>query len=385
MVKRTCRISKSSSFFLFGARGTGKTTLLNHTPFLANAYRIDLLLPDEEARYSLNPGLLFEVASPLQEGSWIVVDEVQKLPKLLDVIHKIIEEKRIKFALTGSSARKLKRGGANLLAGRAFVYHLFPLTTRELGTRFNLMEALAWGTLPRLFEFEDESDKSRFLHAYVHTYIKEEIQVEQLVRNLDPFRLFLQTAAQMNGEIINYANIARDTGVNIKSVQNYFQILSDTHVGFFLNPLSQSVRKVQRKNPKFYFFDTGVQRALQGRTKVPLMPGSSEFGNAFETWFINECIREIAYREHDYRLSYLRTKDDVEVDLVIERAGKAEMIIEIKSTDRVDDRHTRSLAHFSNDFPDAGLICVSRDPIARTQGRIKILPWEKGLSAIFAE
>jgi len=352
-------------------------------PFLEDAYRIDLLIPDEEARYSLNPSLLTEVCQKLAPSAWIIIDEVQKLPKLLDLVHKNIEERKINFALTGSSSRKLKRGGANLLAGRAFIHHLFPLTSSELGPHFDLLEALRWGTLPKLYEFNDEIDKSRFLNAYVHTYIKEEIQVEQLVRNLDPFRLFLQVAAQMNSEIINYTNISKDTGVDIKSVQNYFQILCETHLGFLLSPYEKSVRKVQKKSPKFYFFDTGVKRALEQKTKVPLAPGNSEFGNIFETWFINECLREISYRENDFSLSYLRTKDDVEVDLIIERPGKNSLLIEIKSTAQVDDRHIRSLIHFSKDFPDATLICASRDPIARTKGRVEIVPWDQALEIIF--
>jgi predicted AAA+ superfamily ATPase len=383
MFQRLCKPSKSNSFFLFGARGTGKTTLLTSLPFLDHAYKIDLLVPDEEMRYGMDAALLWAESARFKKGDWIVIDEVQKLPKLLDLVQKIIEEKKINFALTGSSARKLKRGGANLLAGRAFVYHLFPLLSREIGQKFNLDKALTWGTLPKILQFDDDRDRAKFLNAYVNIYIKEEIQVEQLVRNLDPFRLFLPVAAQMNGEIINYTNIARDTGVDTKTIQNYFQILEDTHLGFFLLPYTRSVRKVQKKSPKFYFLDTGVKRALERKATLPLAKSSSEYGNAFETWFINECMRESSYLGNDFRFSYLRTKDDVEIDLVIERPGRSEMLVEIKSTEKIDARHLRSLVHFRQDFPEAEFLCVSQDPKARTQDGIMILPWQEALKSIF--
>jgi predicted AAA+ superfamily ATPase len=247
MYQRSLKPSKTNSFFLFGARATGKTTLLQEQEFLANALQFDLLDPELEARFALNPRLLLEQASKLSPGSWIVIDEVQKVPKLLSLVHKIIEEKKVHFALTGSSARKLRRGGADMLAGRAFVFYLFPLTYGEsLQKGFELRHALSWGSLPKVVGYSEDLDRIRYLNAYVHTYIKEEIQVEQLVRNLDPFRLFLKVAAQNNGKIINYSNIAKDTGVDIKSVQNYYEILRDTHLGFLLEPFGKSIRKVSQ-------------------------------------------------------------------------------------------------------------------------------------------
>lgn len=385
MFHRSIKLPKKNSFLLLGARGTGKTTLLSCQEQLRGSRRIDLLVPEEESRFALNPSELLEIAASMPKGSWITIDEVQKLPKLLDLVHKAIEECGVNFALTGSSARKLKRGGANLLAGRAFVLDLFPLTADEVGAEFDLANALAWGTLPKIYDFEEDSDRKRYLDSYVHTYIREEIQIEQLVRNLDPFRLFLQIAAQMNGEIINYTNIAKDTGVDVKTVQNYFQILVDTHLGTFLNPLDKSVRKVQRQSPKFYLFDTGVKRALEQSLTIPLTPRSTAYGNAFETWFVNECHRRISYLENDYRLSYLRTKDDVEVDLLIQRPGKPVVLIEVKSTDVVDNRHIRSLKHFSRDFPDADLFCISRDPRERLLENVRILPWHNCWHALGLE
>ena len=197
MVNRLVNLSENNSFFLFGARGTGKSTLLKSKDFLKNAFFIDLLQPDVEELYSLRPQLLHEQAQTMKAKSWIVIDEIQKVPKLLDTVHSLIENKKVYFALTGSSARKIKRGGGNLLAGRAFVFSIFPFTARELQAEFDLIKALEWGTLPKLTEFEKENDRARFLRTYAQVYLKEEILVEQLVRNLDPFRLFLPIAAQM--------------------------------------------------------------------------------------------------------------------------------------------------------------------------------------------
>ena len=377
MIQRILELPKNHSFFLFGARGTGKSTLLKATPFLRSALYIDLLSQDEEEKYSLHKDLLLEQAQAMKKGQWITIDEVQKIPKLLDVVHKIIEEQQIHFALSGSSARKLKRGGANLLAGRAFVFSLFPMTCQEIGKEFNLDSALHWGTLPSIVHQKSDKDKARYLKSYTQTYLKEEIQIEQLVRNLDPFRHFLQIAAQMDSEIMNYSNISKDTGVDHKTIQSYYEILQDTHLGFFLHPFSKSVRKVQIKSPKFYLFDLGVKRSLENRLQIPLLPGSFEYGSAFENWVINELYRLNSYRELDYQFSYLRTKDNVEIDLVIERPGASTLLVEIKSSDRIDSRHLGGLQNFEKDFPKAELFCVSRVKKTQKIGKIWILPWQE--------
>jgi len=381
-IKRQLQLSEINSFFLFGARGTGKTTLLKELPFLNNALYIDLLDADQEEQYALRPGLLIEQAEAMDEGEWIIIDEIQKLPKLLDHVHIIVTKKDIRFALTGSSSRKLKRGGANLLAGRAFSFSLYPFTAQELGDRFDLQEALQWGTLPKIISYKSDKDKKRFLRTYTQTYLKEEILVEQLIRNLTPFRLFLSIAAQMNTQIINFSNIARDTGVDHKTVQNYYQILVDTNLGFFLEAYNRSVRKVQKQSPKFYLFDMGVKRSLQNMLNVPLVPRTTEFGDAFESWFIGECFRLNHYHELDFKFSYLRTKDDVEVDLIIDRPGQSQILLEIKSSDRVDDRHVKNLVHFNKDFPDAELICASRVAQKQVVNGIKVLPWKDSLTYI---
>ncbi len=381
-VHRLLQLSETNSFFLFGARGTGKTTLLKELPFLKKALYIDLLDADQEEQYILRPRLLIEQAEAMNEGEWIIIDEIQKIPKLLDHVHIIIETKGIRFALTGSSSRKLKRGGANLLAGRAFSFSLFPFTSRELGDNFDLHEALQWGTLPKVNSYKSGRDKSRFLRTYTQTYLKEEILVEQLIRKLTPFRLFLPIAAQMNTQIINYSNIARDTGVDHKTIQNYYQILVDTNLGFFLEAFNRSVRKAQRQSPKFYLFDMGVKRALQNMLNVPIVPKTTEYGDAFESWFICECFRLNHYLELDFEFSYLRTKDDVEVDMIINRPGKKQILLEIKSAERVDERHVKNLVHFKKDFPDAELVCTGRITHKQVINGIAVLPWKEALKFI---
>lgn len=382
MVQRFLSLSKAQSFFLFGARGTGKSTLLKSTAFLENAFKIDLLKPDQEDAYALRPELLLERGLVLKPGSWVVIDEIQKIPKLLDVVHSLIEERKLKFALTGSSARKLKRGHANLLAGRASVFELFPLTAKELQDDFDLMHALRWGTLPKLLELESDSDKARFLRGYYLTYLKEEVVAEQLVRNLDPFRLFLPVAAQMEGQILNYSNIARDTGADHKTIYNYFQILVDTHIGTFLEPYERSVRKVQKQSPKFYFFDGGVKRAIERKLTISPKSSTTEFGHSFEAWFINECFRLNSYGELDLKFSYLRTKDDVEIDLIVEKPDGSTLLIEIKSADKIDERHVKSLLHFKKDFRGARLICASRVRHPQRIDGVEVLPWKEALRAL---
>jgi predicted AAA+ superfamily ATPase len=252
-----------------------------------------------------------------------------------------------------------------------------------LGSTFDLDQTLAWGTLPQLHQLATPADRACYLRSYTHTYLKEEILVEQLVRNLDPFRLFLPLAAQMDTQMVSYTNIARDAGVDYKTIQNYYQILVETNLGFFLEPFGRSVRRVQYQSPKFYFFDTGVKRALQRRLTVPLQERTSEYGEAFESWFINECLRLNQYLELDYAFSYLRTKDDVEVDLVVDRPGQALVLVEVKSATMVDECHIRNLVRFQDDFPDAELLCAARVPRAQKMGRVLVLPWQEALDRLF--
>ncbi|MFO1518940.1 MAG: AAA family ATPase [bacterium] len=380
MLNRSIKLLKSNSLFLFGPRGTGKSFLLKQQFEGLRTLWIDLLDPLTEDRYARRPDeLRSEILHQKKTWDWVVLDEVQKLPRLLDVVHQLIESHRIRFALTGSSARKLKRGAANLLAGRAFVYHLFPLTYREMEEKFDLNAALRWGGLPRVFLMEEEEEKKLFLKTYATTYLKEEIWAEQIVRRLDPFRKFLEIAAQANGEIVNYSNIAKDVGVDNKTVQSYFQILEDTLVGFFLEPYHRSIRKQQRQSPKFFFFDTGVKRALEGTLNQELVPNTYGYGKTFEHYLLLEMKRLNDYGQKDFRFSYLLTKDGAEIDLILERPGLPAALVEIKSTDHTDERDTQALEHFLPDFKKAEAFCLSRDPIPKKIGKVSMLPWGEGL------
>lgn len=220
------------------------------------------------------------------------------------------------------------------------------------------------------------------MHAYTTTYLKEEIVAEQLVRRLEPFRRFLPVAAQTSGEIVNFSKIARDVGASVKTVQSYFEILEETLVARFLQPFHESVRKRQAGNPKFYLFDTGVRRALQRLLTVPLVPQSYEYGQAFEHFVVHEIDRLQSYLRRDYELSYLRTHDQAEIDLVVERPGQPRALIEIKSTEHVAEDDLRSLSRLSADIADSESFCFSRDPHTKVMRGVHCLPWWQGLEAL---
>jgi predicted AAA+ superfamily ATPase len=385
MFQRLCNTPKNHSFFLFGARGTGKSTLLRQRFPIPNEAYIDLLRVTTERELARNPDTLETWVRALpQELSHVIIDEIQKIPALLDVVHRLIEDKSLSvhFVMTGSSARKLKAGGANLLAGRAFMRSLFPLTKEELGEHFNLESALQWGTLPGVFANSENEDRKDFLEAYAQTYLKEEVWAEQIVRKLEPFRRFLEVAAQLNGKIINATKIARDVGVDVKTIQSYYIILEDTLIGFHVDSFHTSVRKRLRQAPKFYFFDTGVARALGNMLSVTPQARTSYFGELFEHFVINEIFRLSSYRKKDFRLSYLMTSNGVEVDLVIERPGKPLAFIEIKSTTLVTEEHTKSLLHFVADFPDAEFFCFSLDERAKQFDRVRAVFWSQGIEEL---
>jgi predicted AAA+ superfamily ATPase len=382
MYKRSVNILKSNSFFMFGARGTGKSSLLRSEFQGPRVLWIDLLHPETEALFIESPGRLSEqISRQSATPEWVVIDEVQKAPKLLDIVHLEIEHRKIKFALTGSSARKLKRGSANLLAGRAFLNHLYPLTHRELSKDFDLESVLAWGSLPKTFQLQTKEEKAEFLKAYVHVYLKEEVLQEQLVRNTEAFRKFLPISAQMNGKIINFNAIAKDLHVDWTTVKTYFEILEDTWLGFFLPPFSRSLRKQQIKSSKFYMFDIGIQRALENMLTVPPTSGQM-IGPLFEQFIILELHRLNDYLRKDYRYSYLATQGGLEVDLVIERPGQRPCLVEIKSSHEVRDDHLRALRELSQEFPEFDAMCLCRERFARKVGNVLITPWEQGIAEL---
>jgi predicted AAA+ superfamily ATPase len=314
-----------------------------------------------------------------------VIDEVQKIPKILDVVHLLIEKhKKIQFIMTGSSVRKLKRGAANLLAGRAFSYALHPFCFNEWQSLTkNLNDVLQYGALPKVFELKDENEKKKFLRSYVLTYLKEEIQAEQIVRDMSSFRQFLDFAGQFNGQIISYSKIARRSGVDEKTVARFFEVLQDTLVGRFLEPYDESVRDRQTKKPKFYIFDQGVQRALTQSLELPLSAATVEYGQLFEQFIVNECFRLNDYYEKDFQFFYLRSQNDVEIDLVIRKPGRKLILVEIKSSDHIVSDDYKSLSHLGKNLKHERKIVICREKDPRRVDDIEILPWNKALEEIF--
>lgn len=386
MFLRSLVPSLNQSFFLFGPRGAGKSTLLRTLFSVETSLYLDLLDFEIEDQLLKNPSELMHIVHALPDNiTHVIIDEIQKIPKLLDIVHKLIEEKKKYFVLSGSSARKLKHGAANLLAGRAFVYHLYPLSFLELADQFNLDMALQYGTLPRSIDLQTVQEKQQFMLSYAHTYLKEEIVAEQWVRNLDPFRRFLEVSAQCNGKIINYAKIARDVGVNEKTVKEYYEILEDTLVGFLLEAFHHSFRKRLSQKPKFYYFDPGVVRALTRTLSLPLQEGTSAYGEAFEHYVILECLRLANYYKPEYRFSYLKTKDDAEIDLVVDRPGQPILFIEIKSTKSVDDVQLSPLRTLAKDFGLCEAVCFSRDKYAKQLAEIVVYPWQAGIKKFFVD
>lgn len=352
----------------------------------ADCLLIDLLNEEVYERYLLSPQLLKkEIDLRKKKPRWIIIDEVQRVPKLLNVVHQLIEsEDKIKFALTGSSARRLKQKGVNLLAGRAWMRSLFPFTFLELGHEFILSDVINFGSLPKVVLLNETVDKIDFLKAYATMYVKTEIQEEQWIRRLEPFRKFLPIAAQMNGKPLNYAAIARDVGAESPTIKSYYEILEDTLLGFFLHSFDKSIRKQQRQAPKFYFFDLGVKKALQKTLNAQLVPQTAEWGYAFEHLVICEFLRLNEYLGTNYELSYLLTKDGFEVDLILSRPGSKSVFIEIKSAEVVHSADLSHLARFVSEQKGIGYV-LSNDSMARVEDGVYYLPWQEGLKKILAD
>lgn len=383
MISRELKLPKKQHVLLFGPRQTGKTTLIRESlGDLRNVFSINLLIAKQFAKYSANPSILREEALSLSRSvKYIFIDEVQRVPDLLNEIHALIEEAIPQiFILTGSSARKIKRGQANLLAGRAWALNLHPLTANEIGSSFQLSSALHFGTLPRVHLNKTALSKAEFLRSYTMTYLKEEVDAEALSRNIGGFIRFLGVAAQGNGELLNFSNVARDVQLSSVTVKEYFKILEDTLIGFFLPPFHFSERKKHRLSPKFYFFDTGVLRALQERLRAKLVPASFEYGNYFETWIVNEVRRISSYQRKDLKFSFLRTAKDAEIDLIVETPRNKIIAVEIKSKPLPTERD------FSSGFlaikalaPKAECLCVCTGDTRRRVETVDVLPFQQFL------
>lgn len=384
MIQRVLTPLTTSSVLIFGARGTGKSTFIaNQFIEMKNSFCINLLRPEIENKYALNPERLIQEVEALDKRpDWIFIDEVQRVPKLLDVAHLMIEEKGLKFVMTGSSARKLKRGAANLLAGRALVYHLYPFCYLELEDHtFSLQQALHWGMLPKIQSLKTNRERTSFLKSYSLTYLNEEIRAEQVIRKLEPFRFFLPILGQMSGKILNHKKIGDQIGVESKTVASYLQIIEDTLLGFYLPAFHLSIRKSQRLSPKFYLIDTGIKKALEGSLEQKPVERTSVYGELFEHFILTEIHKLNSYFEKEFRLSYFATKNDFEIDLVLSKLN-SHILIEIKSSNKVDDTEVKSFADNSKDFVGVrDRFYISNDPSTLSLHGVKCWPWTKFLKS----
>ena len=356
---------ENDSLFLWGSRQTGKSTLLKALFPKARLY--DLLKTDIRAALQFRPAILREECEMLDEGELVIIDEVQKVPALLDEVHWLMENKGLRFILSGSSARKLRRSGANLLGGRALRRTLFPLVSAEIPD-FSLDRALNNGMLPRHYLVANPAKR---IQAYIGDYLQQEIVEEAIVRQLDSFTRFLQVAAISNAEIVNYTNIAQDCGISAKTVKEYFTILEETMLGFYLPSFTQTVKRRVIQSPKFYYFDVAIPNHLLHRT--PLKQGTDTYGHALEHLVIQEMRAYLSYNfGEDKKLSYWHTLDNkYEVDAVI---GAAEMAVEIKSSKSIASNDMKGLKAFGEEYPAAKLVLLSLEDRPRKQNNIEIWP-----------
>ena len=356
------------SFFLFGPRGTGKSTWIRAQ--FSGAQRYDLLDAGEALRLLRDPSALWAELNGLPPGTWVVLDEVQKAPVLLDTVHRLIEERQLRFVLSGSSARKLRRGGANLLAGRATTVTMPPLASSELAFELDVGERLRFGALPLAVTGDDPV---AFLRSYVETYLLEEIKAEALTRNLGGFARFLEIAARQNGQTTNSAGIARDAGLSRRTVDGYFEVLTDTLIGSWLTAWEAKPGNRQVQGSRFYFFDAGVARACSGR--LPYPPTPEEAGPLLETLVLAELRAYLQFRGLHYPLHYWRNYSGAEVDLICE-TGDGFVAIEVKNSRRWDRRFERGFRHLERLVGQSGLrrFGVYRGERAALADEVTVLP-----------
>ncbi len=361
MITRILNINNEldGSIFLFGARQTGKSALLKNQ--LKGNLFFDLLDSKVRNRLSRNPSLLYDSLKDCDEGTIVIIDEIPLVPELLNEVHRLISERNLRFVLCGSSARKLKRKGHNTLGGRAFPVYLFPFVSAELPD-LDIDRAVNFGLLPSHYLARNAH---RNIAAYIDVYLKEEIKEEALVRNLNAFQRFLEVAAQTDGEMVNYNNIAQDCGVSAVTVAEYFDILEDTLIGYRIPAFTRTNKRRVSKAPRFYYFDVGITNYLLNRRD--LKRGTIEYGHAFEHLVIQEIVAYLGYTQSRHKLSYWHTYTGHEVDCVL---GDAKVAIEIKSAEEVQPRHLKGLKAFSDEFPESRRIIVSLDIFNRKIGDI---------------
>lgn len=369
------QLLEKKSFFLFGPRATGKTFLIREQ-LTSQALILDLLRSDLYLRLSRSPTELESIITAYGPCSVVVIDEVQKVPQLLDEVHRLIESKGLKFLLTGSSARKLRRGQANLLAGRAWHAALFPLTWAELNTsNFDLDRYLRYGGLPTVYLSKDPDEE---LQAYTKTYLYEEIQAEGLVRRLPQFARFLQVAALSSGQMLNFAAIGSDAQVSPTTIREYYYLLEDTLLGFLLPPWTKSKRRKAIATAKFYLFDTGVTHTLAGTEALDR--NSDLYGRSFEQWIAMELRAALSYQRARQELTYWRSTHQQEVDFLI----GDEIAIEVKASPRVHDRDGKGLLALKEEGIVKRFYLVSQDQQEMAKDDIQRLHWRTFLSRLWS-
>lgn len=367
MYSRLLNVPQDKSFFLFGPRGTGKTTWIKAK--FPRAVYLDLLESAIFNQLLANPSRL-ESFIPNNFNDWVVIDEVQRVPELLNEVHRLIERDKLKFVLTGSSARKLRRGGVNLLAGRALTNFFHPLTVKELGGDFDLDRSLRFGHLPAAYR---EKDPQGFLQSYVKTYLEEEVKQEGLTRNISAFARFLETASFSQGSVLNTSAVAREAAIERKVVENYFNILEDLLIGYRVPVFSKKAKRRLVRHRKFYFFDTGLYRAL--RPSGLLDEPEEIAGIALETLFFQELLAANEYYRLGYKLYYYRIAAGKEVDFILygPRGIKA---FEIKHSARIGGTDLKGLKFFGREYPQACCRLIYRGKRQLREGAIDLIPAE---------
>ncbi|MCQ2161533.1 MAG: DUF4143 domain-containing protein [Bacteroidales bacterium] len=348
--------------FLLGARQTGKSTLLQER--FPDSICYDLLKSDLRKRFKKNPELLREILEGKPSGTLVIIDEVTKVPELLDEAHWLMVNRGIRFVLCASSARKLKKSSSNTLGGRAVPIPFYPLVSAEIPD-FDIYRAVQNGMIPRHYLIDNAWKR---IGAYVDLYMKEEIREEALVKDFDAFERFLEVAAISDGEILNYENIATDCGVSAKTVASYFQILYDTLIGYEVPAYRKVIQRKLVQAPRFYYFDVGVANYLMGRSS--LKRGTDEFGHAFEHLVIQEIIAYLGYSGSKEKLTYWRTYTGLEVDAVL---GDAKVAVEIKSVEEIKTKHRKGLKAFGEEHPECRQIIVSLDKLTRHSNGIDLM------------
>ncbi len=368
LIKRPLESRKS--FFLFGPRGTGKTTWLKYR--LPDALFVNLLQSEYYNRLSANPGHLRQLIPPDHAG-WTVIDEVQRIPALLNEVHDLIEARGLYFVLTGSSARTLRRKGVNLLAGRALTYRMHPLTVVEQRDAFNLRDSMQLGHLPARFS---ETDPAKYLKDYVQTYLREEVMQESLTRNIGHFSHFLEVASFSQGATVNISAVAREAHIERSVAENYFSILEDLLIAVRLPVFSRKAKRKLISQKKFYFFDAGVFRAI--RPTGPLDSDADLDGPALETLVLQELRAVNDYHDYGYQISFWRTRSELEVDFVL-YGPRGLLAIEIKRSTQIQRKDTRALREFKKDYPPARCFVFFGGPSPLYMDEVTVLPIEHAL------